>query len=90
MCAAALSVNPTTTTYPWWKKLLTGQDNQTWDVGRISWALSFLAVLALAVLHEFRGAHESIKDLGLSLTGIAAGHGIGIGMKGKTEPGGGQ
>ncbi len=84
------SATPTTgiSPAPWWKKLLTGRDNQTWDIGRISWAVCTLAVLALAAWHEWHQVNESIQQLGISLTAIATGHGIGIGMKGKTEPGG--
>lgn len=84
-CAIAQPVTPTTSTCPWWKKALTESDNQTWDIGKISWAISTLAVLGLAGWHEGHKIKESIQQLGLSLTAIATGHGIGIGMKRGTE-----
>ena len=89
-CAPAKPATPMTGTCPWWKKALTGADNQSWDIGRISWAVSTLAVLGLAIWHEAHHQPESIQQLGLSLTAIATGHGIGIGLKGRTEPGGDQ
>ena len=89
-CAIAQSVTPTTGTFPapWWKKILTGKDNQTWDLGRISWAGSFLWVIAHDVWQLRQGAGASLKEVAVALAAIAGAHGAALGFKAKTEPGG--
>jgi len=67
--------------------LLTGKDNQTWDLGRVSWSVSTLAILANHwYLNIFKDAKVSSADLALALSAICAAHGAALGLKAKTEP----
>ena len=68
--------------------LFTGRDNQTLDLGRISWAVSTLALLCLAGWHEFQGTRVGLTELGTALGAVVVTHGVALGLKGKTEPGG--
>lgn len=72
------------------KKILfdcfTGRDNETFDIGRILWALSVIIFLALAVwdvpmTHDFNPL-----DFGGGLGAVLAAGGAAIGLKSKTEP----
>lgn len=68
--------------------LFTGKDNTTHDLGRWSWLIDTLAVLALAGWQETHKAGSvSIRDLSIALAAIAAAHGVALGMKASTEPG---
>ena len=69
---------------------MTGKDNQTMDLGRVSWVCSFLAVIAHESYQLWKGAGSSLRDLALALAAVAAAHGAALGFKGKTEPGGDQ
>ncbi|MDR3684764.1 MAG: hypothetical protein P4L11_13635 [Geothrix sp.] len=68
---------------------LTGKDNTTWDLGRISWASSFLAVVGHEALQQWKGKGSSVRDFAIALAAVAAAHGAALGLKGKTEPDGG-
>ena len=72
----------------WLIKLLTGKDNSTPDLGRWSWAISTAAVLAHDGYQLYKGVHVDIQTLAVALAAVAAAHGIAIGAKGHTEPGG--
>jgi hypothetical protein len=69
-------------------QLITGKDNTTWDLGRFSWALSFVAVIAHEAFQLAHNAGASVRDFALALAAVSAAHGAAIGMKAKTEPGG--
>ena len=43
-------------------QLITGKDNTTWDLGRISWALSFVAVIAHEAYQLAHNAGASARD----------------------------
>lgn len=63
------------------RHIFTGKDGITWDLGRISWAACYLAV----VIHDI--AHPaSLQELGIALGAVTAAHGVALGMKAKTEP----
>ena len=68
------------------KQLLTGKDNVTYDIGRVTWLLGFIAVISLAiylVMHSTISLREVAEALGI-VTGAS---GAAVAMKGKTEPG---
>ncbi len=65
------------------RELITGKDNTTWDLGRVSWAGSYLAV----VIHDICKP-GTLQELAISLAAVAAAHGVALGLKSKTEPGG--
>ena len=67
------------------KQLLTGKDCQTYDIGRVTWLISLLAVIALA-FYEVIHSTISIRELAESLGIVSAAGGASVAMKGKTEP----
>ena len=68
------------------KQLLTGKDNETYDIGRVTWLVSLIAVIALA-FYEVMQNSVSIRELAQSLGIVSAAGGASVAMKGKTEPG---
>lgn len=73
---------------PWWRHLLTGKDNSTLDLGRVSWAICTLATIGKEAWSIHAGNGSSVRDFAIALAGIAAAHGAALGFKGRTEPGG--
>ena len=71
------------------KQLLTGKDCQTYDIGRVTWLISLLAVIALA-FYEVMNNTVSIRELAESLGIVSAAGGASVAMKGRTEPNGEQ
>ena len=69
-------------------QILTGKDNATLDLGRVSWAGSFLAILAHEAYQLGHGAGSSIRDFAFAIAAVVAAHGAALGFKAKTEPGG--
>lgn len=67
-------------------QILTGADNQTHDLGRWSWAVSFLAVVGAAGWQLWRGQPISLQELATSLGVVAAAHGAALWAKQETEP----
>ena len=67
------------------KQLLTGKDCQTYDIGRVTWLISLLAVIALA-FYEVMYSTISIRELAESLGIVSAAGGASVAMKSKTEP----
>ena len=68
------------------RDLVTGKDGKTWDLGRLSWAGCSAAVVVLAGWQEAHGTTVPLRDLALSLSGIAVTHGAALGLKASTEP----
>jgi hypothetical protein len=68
--------------------ILTGKDNTTHDLGKWSWLISMLAVIA----HDAYALHTkvdvNIRDFAIALAAVVAAHGFALGQKAKTEPGG--
>ena len=67
------------------KQLLTGKDNETYDIGRVTWLLGTIAVIALAA-YEVSTAQISLRELAESLGIISAAGGASTMMKKDTEP----
>jgi len=68
------------------KKLITGVDNETPCMGRLSWGASFVAICAVAGATILSGGTVGIVELAVAFTTIAAGHGAAIKLKEGTEP----
>ena len=68
------------------KQLLTGKDCETYDIGRVTWLISLLAIIALAFF-EVMHSTISIRELAESLGIVSAAGGASVAMKSKTEPG---
>ena len=68
------------------KQLLTGKDNETYDIGRVTWLIGLVAVIGLA-FYEVLYSTVSIRELAESLGIVSAAGGASVAMKGKTEPG---
>ena len=69
------------------KQLLTGKDNQTYDISRFTWLLGTFAVIALAAF-EVSTSQVSLRELAEALGIVSAAGGASTMMKSKTEPGG--
>jgi hypothetical protein len=67
------------------KHLLTGKDNETYDIGRVTWLVGVIAVITLA-FYEVMHNTVSIRELAESLGIVSAAGGASVAMKGKTEP----
>lgn len=67
------------------KQLLTGKDNQTYDLGRVSWLVGMVAVLLLAA-YEVMHSTVSLRELAESLGIVSAAGGASVAMKQKAEP----
>jgi hypothetical protein len=67
------------------KHLLTGKDNATYDIGRVTWLFGILAVIALAFYQVFHTA-VSLRELAESLGIISGAGGASVMMKKDAEP----
>ena len=67
------------------RQLLTGKDNVTYDIGRVTWLISLVAIITLA-FYEVMHNNVSIRELAESLGIVSAAGGASVAMKSKTEP----
>jgi len=67
------------------KQLLTGKDNQTYDIGRVSWMLGIVSVIAIA-FYEVMHSSVSLRELAESLGIVSSASGVSIMAKKDTEP----
>ena len=68
------------------KQLLTGKDNETYDIGRVTWLLGIFAVIGLA-LYEVMHTTISLRELAEALGIVTGASGASVMMKRETEPG---
>ena len=66
--------------------LLTGKDGVSHDLGRWSWAGSFIAVVAAAFANWWHNAVIDVQGLATALGVVAAAHGAALWAKRDTEP----
>lgn len=71
---------------PMLRDLLTGVDGETHDLGRWSWAGSFVAVVSAAGANWWHGAVIDVQGLATALGIVAAAHGAALFAKKDTEP----
>jgi len=69
------------------KQLLTGKDNQTHDLGRWTWMVGFLAVLAIAIYEVMQAKSISLTELAEALGIVSGAGGASVMMKQNSEPG---
>ena len=67
------------------KQLLTGKDNQTYDIGRVTWLLGTITVIALAAF-EVSTSQVGLRELAEALGIVSAAGGASTMMKKDTEP----
>lgn len=68
------------------RQLFTGADNATHDLGRWSWAGSFVAVVAAAAGNWWHHAVIDLQALATALGLVAGAHGAALWAKKETEP----
>jgi hypothetical protein len=68
------------------KQLLTGKDNETYDIGRVTWLLGIFAVIGLAI-YEVMHTTISLRELAEALGIVTGASGASVMMKRETEPG---
>ena len=68
------------------RDLFTGVDGQTHDLGRWSWAGSWMALVAAAVWNAYHGAVFDLMQLSGAFGATAAAHGAALFAKKDTEP----
>ena len=67
------------------QQLLTGKDNQTYDLGRVSWLVGMIAIIGLA-FYEVMHNTVSLRELAESLGIVSGASGVSIMAKKDTEP----
>ena len=68
------------------KHLLTGKDNTTYDIARVAWMVSLLAVLAIAGYQVFMHGVVSLRELAESLGIVSGAGGASVWAKKDAEP----
>ena len=68
------------------KHLLTGKDNTTYDIARVAWMVSLLAVLAVAGYQVFMHGVVSLRELAESLGIVSGAGGASVWDKKYAEP----
>jgi hypothetical protein len=68
------------------KHLLTGKDNETYDIGRVTWMLGFLAVICVAGYEVMRSTNVSLRELAEALGIVSGAGGASVMMKKDAEP----
>ena len=67
------------------KQLLTGKDNATYDIGRVTWFLGFIVVIAIAIYSSMHGS-VSLRELAESLGIVSGAGGASVMLKKDSEP----
>lgn len=72
------------------KAVLTGKDNETYDVGRVLLLLGGIVFLSCTMIAVLKSLQFDMEKFGYGMGTLLGGGGIGIGAKGHTEPGAGD
>jgi hypothetical protein len=67
------------------KQLLTGKDNQTYDLGRVAWLVGLLAIIGVASYQLING-NVSLRELAEAIGIVSGASGVSIMAKKETEP----
>ena len=67
------------------KQLLTGKDNATYDLARVTWLLGFVAVIGLAGYEVMHGS-VNLRELAEALGIVSGASGASVMMKKDAEP----
>ena len=66
--------------------LFTEKDGISWSLARVSWALSLIIFLYLAVWDVvFRGSHFDMQSFGIGMGAVVVAGGAAIGFQARTE-----
>ncbi|TFW15978.1 hypothetical protein [Duganella callida] len=68
------------------KDLFTCADGESYDIGRVSWAVSTAVIIAAAAWNAWRGAPINLTELAGALGGVVVAHGAALWAKAVTEP----
>ena len=68
------------------RDLFTGAEGVTHDLGRWSWAGSFVAVVTAAGANWWHGAVIDLQAFAIALSAVAGAHGAALWTKKDTEP----
>ena len=66
--------------------MLTGKDNQTFDIARVAWLVSLLAVLLVAGYQVIEHGAVSLRELAESLGIVSGAGGASVWAKKDAEP----
>jgi len=67
------------------KQLLTGKDNQTYDLGRVAWLVGLLAIIGVAA-YQLINNNVSLRELAEAIGIVSGASGVSIMAKKETEP----
>jgi hypothetical protein len=67
------------------QQLLTGKDNQTYDIARVTWLVGFVAIIAIAGFEAIR-LSVSLRELAEALGIVSGAGGVSVMAKKDTEP----
>lgn len=68
------------------KHCFTGADNQTYDIGRVLWALAFVIGLGMHVFMTLAGKPYDLQSFGLGVGALLLAGGAALKIKDTTEP----
>lgn len=68
------------------KQLLTGKDNNTFDIARVGWLISLLAILFVAGYEVITHGAVSLRELAESLGIVSGAGGASVWAKKDAEP----
>jgi len=68
------------------RQLLTGKDNETYDIGRVTWFIGIVAIVTLAAYQAATSTIVSLRELAESLGIVSAAGGASVAMKSRAEP----
>ena len=68
------------------RQLLTGKDNATFDIARVAWFVSILAILLVAGYQVVMNGAVSLRELAESLGIVSASGGASVWAKKDAEP----
>lgn len=67
-------------------QLVTGKDNETWDVGRVGFILGLFVFLGNSMFSVYSSGVFNAQDFGIGFAGLAGGVGALLKLKENTEP----
>lgn len=68
------------------RNILTGKDNMTYDLGRVLWAFSFLVGVLADIVCQAFGQVFNLTDFGLGVGGLLTAGALSLKLKETTEP----
>ena len=68
------------------KDCLTGIDGESYDIGRVMWAIAFLVGIALEVFSVYSGRTFDLQQYGIGVGALLLAGGGALKLKSDTEP----